>query len=66
MTQPNFPDPGAESDPQDGQMREDEALPQASDDEVLNETARLAREGRRELEADENEPPSRPDDKPSR
>ena len=64
MTQPNFPDPGAESDPQDGQMREDEALPAASEDEVLNETARMAREGRRQLEEDDDEPANRSEDKP--
>jgi hypothetical protein len=61
MTQPNFPNPPPESDPKDGQMREDEALPQASDDEVLNDTARLAREGQRQLDADEHEPATRPD-----
>jgi hypothetical protein len=37
-------------------MREDVSVPRASDDEVLDETARLAREGRREREADEREP----------
>jgi len=31
---------------------EDVPLPAASEDEVLDQTARLAREGRRELEAD--------------
>ena len=66
MTQPNFPLPGAEEEPkkEEGVMREDEALPQASEDEVLNETARLAREGRRQLEEDENEPANRAEDKP--
>lgn len=34
---------------------EDEPLPAASDDKVLDETARLAREGRRELESDPKE-----------
>jgi hypothetical protein len=40
----------------DGKMREDEPIPRASDDKVLEETARLAREGRKELEADAKEP----------
>ena len=40
---------------QDKPMREDEALPEASEDRVLEETARLAREGRRELESDPKE-----------
>lgn len=35
--------------------RADEPIPAASDDKVLDETARLAREGRRELEADPRE-----------
>ena len=35
---------------------EDEALPTPSEDEVLEETARLAREGQKELEADPKEP----------
>lgn len=35
---------------------EDEALPIPSEDEVLEETVRLAREGRKELEADPFEP----------
>jgi hypothetical protein len=40
------------SDPvhEDGKMREDVAVPRASDEEVLAETARLAREGQREQE----------------
>lgn len=43
--------------PQDGNtLREDEPIPTASDDVVLDETARLAREGRKELEADPKEP----------
>lgn len=48
-----------DSKPQPGDERaphEDEALPTASEDEVLEETARMAREGRKELEADPNEP----------
>jgi hypothetical protein len=39
----------------EGRMREDEAIPAASEDKVLEETARLAREGRKELEADPKE-----------
>lgn len=39
----------------DGNLREDEPVPAASEDKVLEETARLAREGRRELEADPKE-----------
>jgi hypothetical protein len=35
---------------------EDEPIPRASEDEVLQETARLVREGRKELEADPKEP----------
>jgi hypothetical protein len=38
---------------EDGKMREDVAVPRASDEEVLNETARLAREGRQERDAKE-------------
>jgi hypothetical protein len=41
---------------QDGvEGREDEPLPRASEDEVLEDTARLAREGRRQLESDPKE-----------
>jgi len=39
-----------------GTGHEDEALPEASDDRVLDETVRLAREGRKQLEADPKEP----------
>jgi hypothetical protein len=35
--------------------REDEPTPAASEDRVLEETARLAREGRKELESDPRE-----------
>ena len=42
----------AENDPK---LREDEPIPAASDDKVLEETARLAREGRKQLESDPNE-----------
>jgi hypothetical protein len=44
-----------ETTQQDKPMREDEALPEASEDKVLDETARLAREGRKQLDADPNE-----------
>lgn len=47
------PDPKAEND---GTRHEDEPIPSASDEKVLEETARLAREGRRELESDPKEP----------
>lgn len=39
----------------DATTHEDEPIPAASDDKVLDETARLAREGRRELESDPKE-----------
>lgn len=42
----------------DGTLREDEPIPAASDEKVLEETARLAREGRKQLESDPRE--SRP------
>jgi hypothetical protein len=43
-------------DPQDGKtLHEDEPIPRASDDKVLEETARLAREGRKQLESDPKE-----------
>jgi hypothetical protein len=40
----------------DAKMREDEPIPAASEDKVLDETARLAREGRKELATDPKEP----------
>lgn len=40
---------------------EDEALPTPSEDKVLEETARMAREGRKELEADPKEPKPKSD-----
>jgi len=40
----------------DATLREDEPIPAASDDKVLEETARLAREGRQQREADPREP----------
>ncbi|MBC5781344.1 hypothetical protein H8N03_00210 [Ramlibacter sp. USB13] len=39
-----------------GTEHEDEAIPSASDDRVIEETARMAREGRKERDADPNEP----------
>ena len=46
--------PGQTAD-QDKPMREDEALPAASEERVLEDTARLAREGREQLESDPKE-----------
>ena len=46
------PDPDART----GTETEDEAIPSASDDRVLEETVRMAREGRKERDADPNEP----------
>lgn len=40
---------------EDGTLRDDDQPIRASDDEVLDETARLAREGRRALESDPKE-----------
>ena len=51
--------PTQKQDPQndtEDMTREDEALPQASEDQVLEETARMAREGRKALDADPREP----------
>jgi len=46
-------------DRQDGAtLHDDEPIPAASDEKVIEETARLAREGRKELESDPKE--SRP------
>lgn len=39
----------------EARMHEDEPIPTASEDKVLDETARMAREGRKELEADPKE-----------
>lgn len=39
----------------EGSTHEDEPIPAASEDKVLDETARLAREGRKELESDPRE-----------
>jgi hypothetical protein len=52
MPTPNNRSQDAEND---GSMHEDEPIPRASDDKVLDETVRLAREGRKELEADPRE-----------
>lgn len=49
----NTPRPG--QDRQDDATLGDEPVPRASDDAVLEETARLAREGRKELESDPRE-----------
>lgn len=46
--------PGREAD-NDASAREDEPIPTASEDKVLDETVRLAREGRKELESDPRE-----------
>lgn len=43
-------------DEDDDTPREDQPIPLASDDEVVDETVRLAREGRKEREADPREP----------
>jgi hypothetical protein len=40
----------------DATLREDEPIPAASDETVLEETARLAREGRKQRESDPKEP----------
>ena len=45
----------------DTKMREDEPIPAASEDRVLDETARLAREGRKELASDPKEPKPAPE-----
>jgi hypothetical protein len=48
-------EPNRNADPT-GTQHEDEAIPAASDDHVLDETARLAREGRKDLASDPKEP----------
>ena len=48
--------PGQEAQNDAMTPHEDEPIPTASDEKVLDETARLAREGRKELEADPKEP----------
>ncbi|WP_167772534.1 hypothetical protein [Ramlibacter henchirensis] len=52
---PNDPKPVPEA-ANDGIAHADEPIPRASDEEVLEETARLAREGRKQLESDPREP----------
>ena len=52
---PNETKPG-QDEQNNGMQREDEPIPAASEDKVLDETARLAREGRKELESDPKEP----------
>ena len=52
---PNETSPGQPTE-NNGAQREDEPIPSASEDRVLEETARLAREGRKELESDPREP----------
>lgn len=49
--------PDAESD----RTTEDEPIPAASEDKVLEDTARLVREGRKALESDPKEQDSRPE-----
>lgn len=49
----------SQEQPDNGAQREDEPLPTASEDRVLEDTARLAREGRQQLESDPKEPKSR-------
>lgn len=41
---------------QDGKMREDVNVPRASDEDVIEETARLAREGQKKRESGERDP----------
>lgn len=52
---PTSHDPGRPEDGYDTES-EDEPIPRASEDTVLEETARLVREGRKEREADPREP----------
>ena len=53
MPKENSPDREAQAE---GTTHEDEPIPAASEEKVLDDTARLAREGRKELEADPKEP----------
>ena len=48
--------PRSEVDGYDTTESEDEPIPRASEDKVLEETARLVREGRKERESDPKEP----------
>jgi hypothetical protein len=56
-----IPKTGSPEREDDGTLREDQFIPRASDEEVLEETVRLAREGRKELEADPKESKRSPD-----
>jgi hypothetical protein len=58
---PNDTKPVPDADAEDPTLREDGPIPAASDDQVLDETARLVREGRKELQADPKEPKSAKD-----
>lgn len=51
----NDPKPAQPQADDSGTRHEDEPIPSASDEKVLEETARLAREGRKELESDPKE-----------
>ena len=53
---PNDTKPGPDTEAEDATLREDEPIPAASDDQVLDQTARLVRDGRKELQADPREP----------
>ena len=53
---PTEPNRQPTTDDTTGTQHEDEAIPSASDDRVIEQTARLFREGRKEREADPNEP----------
>jgi hypothetical protein len=46
---PNDTSRSTEADNNGATQREDEPIPTASEDKVLDDTARLAREGRKEL-----------------
>ena len=52
---PNPANPRDDDVHRDGHTREDADVPRADDDRVLDETARMAREGRKELENDPKE-----------
>jgi hypothetical protein len=53
---PTQPNRNSDPDSRTGTETEDEPIPSASDDRVIEETARMAREGRKERDADPNEP----------
>ena len=54
-------EPKSQSDDEEnnGTQHEDQPIPSASDDKVLDDTARLAREGRKEREARGEDPVER-------